>query len=245
MEDYFELLKIDSSVLTVDEIQIINDWYNNHTTEDDCISLRSANRQEEYKNFSFENKELLRDYCILWEDEQNFYAGICINGIMRGTIFFFEFDAFLPVPAFRNISNFFNAVRNEEITDLFPPRVSTLSPEINTFDYPSGNRTSTELDQDNSVANLLWNEARAMKAEEAINTIISFIQIAVPRQIPKLRHYLSCTGLIPYILGIYRYYGYQEDVNVLLKVGKENEEYREILKEMGAKPKRLLWIEKW
>lgn len=48
-----------------------------------------------------------------------------------------------------------------------------------------------------------------------------------------------------YILGIYKFYGYQEDTNVLLQIGKENKHYRKILKELGAAPKKILWMEKW
>ena len=67
MKDYFKLLQIDTSVLKTDEIRIVNDWYNNNETEDCSISLRSLNTQEAYHVFSKENKELLSDFCILWE----------------------------------------------------------------------------------------------------------------------------------------------------------------------------------
>lgn len=62
MKDYFKLLQIDTSVLTTDEIRIVNDWYNNNKTEDCSISLRSLHTQEAYHAFSKENKELLSDF---------------------------------------------------------------------------------------------------------------------------------------------------------------------------------------
>jgi hypothetical protein len=74
MKDYFKLLQIDTSVLTTDEIRIVNDWYNNNKTEDCSISLRSLHTQEAYHAFSKENKELLSDFCILWEDEESMQA---------------------------------------------------------------------------------------------------------------------------------------------------------------------------
>ena len=78
-----------------------------------------------------------------------------------------------------------------------------------------------------------------------IGAILSYIQIAVPQQIPKLKQYIFDNTLMSYILGIYKFYGYQEDTNVLLQIGKENKHYRKILKELGATPKKFLWIEKW
>lgn len=45
------------------------------------------------------------------------------------------------------------------------------------------------------------------------------------------------------ILGIYKFYGYKEDANVLLQIGKENKHFRKILKELGATPQKILWIE--
>ena len=77
MKNYFKLLQIDTSVLTTDEIRTVNDWYNNNKTEDCSISLRSLHTQEAYHAFSKKNKELLSDFCILWEDEESNYAGIC------------------------------------------------------------------------------------------------------------------------------------------------------------------------
>ena len=71
MKDYFKLLQIDTSVLTTDEIRIVNGWYNNNKTEDCSISLRSLHTQEAYHAFSKENKELLSDFYILWEDEES------------------------------------------------------------------------------------------------------------------------------------------------------------------------------
>lgn len=43
----------------------------------------------------------------------------------------------------------------------------------------------------------------------------------------------------------HKFYGYQEDPDILLRIGKENKQYRKLLKELGASPKKLLWIEKW
>lgn len=245
MEDYFKLLQIDTSVLTTDEIQIVNDWYNNNKTEDCNISLRSPNTQEAYHAFSKENKELLRDFCILWEDEESNYAGICINGTMRGKIVFLSHDDLHPIPVFRNIGNFLKAVKSKRITDLYPPQVEYLSAANNPFDYPSTNRTPLELEQDSSVADRLWNKAATEKDDAMINVMLSYIQIAVPKQIPKLKQYIFDDILMGYILGIYKFYGYQEDTNVLLQIGKENKHYRKILKELGAAPKKILWMEKW
>ena len=123
MKDYFKLLQIDTSVLTTDEIRIVNDWYHNNKTEDCSISLRSLNTQEAYHAFSKENKELLSDFCILWEDEESNYAGICIKGIMRGKIVFISHDNQHPIPVFRNIGSFLKAVKSNRITDLYPPQV--------------------------------------------------------------------------------------------------------------------------
>ena len=226
-------------------MQIVNDWYNNHKTEDCGISLRSPNTQEAYNDFSYGNKELLNDFCILWEDEESNYAGICINGIIRGKIVFFSHDNLHPIPVFRNIGSFFKAVKSNRITDLYAPQVEYLSPTNNPFDYPSANRTSLELEQDSSIANMLWSEAVTEKDNAMTDRILSFIQIAVPQQIPKLKQYLFDSELMAYILGIYKFYGYQEDINVLLQIGKENKQYRKILKELGATPKKILWIEKW
>lgn len=245
MEDYFKLLQIDTSVLTTDEIQIVNDWYNNYKTEDCGISLRSLNTQEAYRAFSKENKELLSDFCILWEDEESNYAGICINGTMRGKIVFLSHDDLHPIPVFRNIGNFLKAVRSNRITDLYPPQIEYLSTDNNPFDYPSINRTSLELGQDSSVADMLWNKAATEKDDAMIGAILSYIQIAVPQQISKLKQYIFNDTLMGYILGIYKFYGYKEDTNVLLQIGKENKHYRKILKELGAAPKKILWIEKW
>lgn len=245
MEDYFKLLQIDTSVLVTDEIQIVNDWHNNPKTEDCSISLRSPNTQKVYHTFYYENKELLNDFCILWEDEESNYAGICINGIMRGKIMFFSHDNLYPIPVFRNIGSFFKAVKNNRITDLYPPQLEYLSPINNPFDYPSANRTSLELEQDSLFANTLWNEATMEKDDAMIDKMLSFIQIAIPQQIPKLKQYIFDSKLTSYILGSYKFYGYQEDINVLLQIGRENKHYRKILKELGAKPKKKLWIEKW
>lgn len=245
MEDYFKLLQIDTSVLTTDEIQIVNDWHYNHKTEDCSISLRSQNTQKEYHAFSKENKKLLRDFCILWEDEESNYAGICINGIMRGKIVFLSHDDLHPIPVFRNIGNFLKAVESNRITDLYPPQTEYLSSANNPFDYPSINRTSFELEQDSSVADVLWNKAATEKDDAMIDKILSFIQIATLQQIPKLKQYIFDNTLMGYILGIYKFYGYQEDINVLLQIGKENKHFRKILKELGATPQKFLWIEKW
>lgn len=56
---------------------------------------------------------------------------------------------------------------------------------------------------------------------------------------------LSDAELLYYILCAYKFYGYQEDPDILLRIGKENKQYRKLLKELGASPKKLLWIEKW
>lgn len=245
MKDYFKLLQIDTSVLTTDEIRIVNDWYNNNKTEDCSISLRSLNTQEAYHAFSKENKELLSDFCILWEDKESNYAGICINGIMRGKIVFISHDSLHPIPVFRNIDSFLKAVKNNRITDLYPPQVEYLSATNNPFDYPSINRTSLELEQDSSVADMLWNKAAMEKDDAMIDTILSFIQIATLQQIPKLKQYIFDDTLMGDILGIYKFYGYKEDPNVLLQIGKENKHFRKILKELGATPQKILWIEKW
>lgn len=245
MEDYFKLMQIDTSVLTTDEIRIVNDWYNNYKTEDCGISLRSLNTQEAYHAFSKENKELLRDFCILWEDEESNYAGICINGIMRGKIVFLSHGNLHPIPVFRNIGSFLKAVKSNRITDLYPPQVEYLSATNNPFDYPSINRTSLELEQDNSVADMLWNKAATEKDDTMIDKILSFIQIATLQQIPKLKQYIFDNTLMSYILSIYKFYGYQEDTNILLQIGKENKHFRKILKELGATPQKILWIEKW
>lgn len=245
MEDYFKLLQIDTSVLTTDEIQIVNDWHNNNKTENCSISLRFLNTQEAYHAFSKENKELLSDFCILWEDEESNFAGICINGIMRGKIVFFSHENLHPIPVFRNIGSFLKAVRSNRITDLYPPQVEYLASTNNPFDYPSINRTPLELKQDSLVANMLWNKATTEKDNAMTDKILSFIQIAIPQQIPKLKQYIFDNKLMGYILGIYKFYGYQEDTNVLLQIGKENKYYRKILKELGATPPKKLWIEKW
>lgn len=245
MNDYFKLLQIDTSVLTTDEIRIVNDWYNNNKTEDCSISLRSLHTQEAYHAFSKENKELLSDFCILWEDEESNYAGICIKGIMRGKIVFISYDNQHPIPVFRNIDSFLKAVKSNRITDLYPPQVEYLSATNNPFDYPSINRTSLELEQDSSAADILWNKAATEKDDAMINTILSFIQIATLQQIPKLKQYIFDDTLMGDILGIYKFYGYKEDTNVLLQIGKENKHFRKILKELGATPQKILWIEKW
>jgi hypothetical protein len=245
MKDYFKLLQIDTSVLTTDEIRIVNDWYNNNKTEDCSISLRSLHTQEAYHAFSKENKELLSDFCILWEDEESNYAGICIKGIMRGKIVFISHDNQHPIPVFRNIDSFLKAVKSNRITDLYPPQVEYLSATNNPFDYPSINRTSLELKQDSSAADILWNKAATEKDDAMINTILSFIQIATLQQIPKLKQYIFDDTLMGDILGIYKFYGYKEDANVLLQIGKENKHFRKILKELGATPQKILWIEKW
>lgn len=245
MKDYLKLLQIDTSVLTTDEIRIVNDWYNNNKTEDCSISLRSLNTQEAYHAFSKENKELLSDFCILWEDEESNYAGICINGIMRGKIVFMSHDNLHPIPVFRNIGSFLKAVKSNRITDLYPPQVEYLSATNNPFDYPSINRTFLELEQDGSVADMLWNKAATEKDDAMIDKILSFIQIATLQQIPKLKQYIFDNTLMGYILGIYKFYGYKEDANVLLQIGKENKHFRKILKELGVTPQKILWIEKW
>lgn len=243
MKDYFKLLQIDTSVLTTDEIRIVNGWYNNNKTEDCSISLRSLHTQEAYHAFSKENKELLSDFYILWEDEESNYAGICIKGIMRGKIVFISHDNQHPIPVFRNIDSFMKAVKSNRITDLYPPQVEYLSATNNPFDYPSINRTSLELEQDSSVADMLWNKAATEKDDAIINTILSFIQIATLQQIPKLKQYIFDDTLMSDILGIYKFYGYKEDANVLLQIGKENKHFRKILKELGATPQKILWIE--
>ena len=245
MKDYFKLLQIDTSVLTTDEIRIVNDWYNNNKTEDCSISLRSLHTQEAYHAFSKENKELLSDFCILWEDEESNYAGICIKGIMRGKIVFISHDNQHPIPVFRNIGSFLKAVKSNRITDLYPPQVEYLSATNNPFDYPSINRASLELEQDSSIADMLWNKAATEKDDAMIDTILSFIQIATLQQIPKLKQYIFDDTLMGDILGIYKFYGYKEDANVLLQIGKENKHFRKILKELGATPQKILWIEKW
>ena len=66
-------------------------------------------------------------------------------------------------PFFRNIDSFMKAVKSNRITDLYPPQVEYLSATNNPFDYPSINRTSLELEQDSSVADMLWNKAATEK----------------------------------------------------------------------------------
>ena len=101
------------------------------------------------------------------------------------------------------------------------------------------------MEQDSSAADILWNKAATEKDDAMINTILSFIQIATLQQIPKLKQYIFDDTLMGDILGIYKFYGYKEDVNVLLQIGKENKHFRKILKELGATPQKILWIEKW
>lgn len=49
---------------------------------------------------------------------------------------------------------------------------------------------------------------------------------------PQMEYlYIFDNKLMGYILDIYKFYGYQEDTNVLSQIGKENEHYRKILKE--------------
>ena len=64
MNDYFKSLQIDSSALTAEEIQIINDWDQKHKHGERSISLRSVETQEEFNAFYAENKSLLRNICI-------------------------------------------------------------------------------------------------------------------------------------------------------------------------------------
>ena len=92
---------------------------------------------------------------------------------------------------------------------------------------------------------MLWNKAVTEKDDAMIDIILSFIQIATLQQIPKLKQYIFDNTLMSYILGIYKFYGYQEDTNILLQIGKENKHFRKILKELGATPQKILWIEKW
>lgn len=246
MNDYFKSLQIDSSALTAEEIQMINDWDQKHKHGERSISLRSAETQEEFNAFYAENKSLLKNICILWEDEESNYAGICTDGIMRGKIMFVCHEFLLyPIPVFRNIETFLKAVDSQRISDLFPPQLEFLSPENNPFDYPSIHRSSEELNQDILIAENLWKEAISAKDDNRVNLLFSFIQIASPNQISCLQKYLSDAELLYYILCAYKFYGYQEDSDILLRIGKENKQYRKLLKELGASPKKLLWIEKW
>ena len=128
---------------------------------------------------------------------------------------------------------------------MFPPQLEFLSPENNPFDYPSIHRSSEELNQDILIAENLWKEAISAKDDNRVNLLFSFIQIASPNQISCLQKYLSDAELLYYILCAYKFYGYQEDPDILLRIGKENKQYRKLLKELGASPKKLLWIEKW
>ena len=58
MNDYFKSLQIDSSALTAEEIQMINDWDQKHKHGERSISLRSAETQEEFNAFYAENKSV-------------------------------------------------------------------------------------------------------------------------------------------------------------------------------------------
>ena len=166
MTDYFKSLQIDSSALTTKEIQMVNNWNQKHKAEEPNISLRSVETQEEYNAFYAECKTLLKNICILWEDSESNYAGICTNGTMRGKIMFISHEFLCPIPVFRSIETFQKAVECNKISDLYPPQLEFLSPENNPFDYPSINRTSLELEQDSSVADMLWNKA-AMEKDDA------------------------------------------------------------------------------
>lgn len=246
MSEYFKLLQIDSSALTAEEIQLVNDWDQKHKRGESSISLRSAETQEEFNAFYAENKSLLQNICILWEDDESNYAGICIDGIMRGKIMFVSHEFLLyPIPVYRSIETFLKAVDNQKISDLFPPQLEFLSPENNPFDYPSRHRSSEELNQDIFIADNLWKEAISAKDDYKVNLLFSFIQIASPNQISYLQKYLSDRELLYFVLCAYKFYGYQEDSDILLRIGKENKQYRKLLKELGASPKKLLWIEKW
>ena len=186
MNDYFKSLQIDSSALTAEEIQIINDWDQKHKHGERSISLRSVETQEEFNAFYAENKSLLRNICILWEDEESNYAGICTDGIMRGKIMFVCHEFLLyPIPVFRNIETFLKAVDSQRISDLFPPQLEFLSPENNPFDYPSIHRSSEELNQDILIAENLWKEAISAKDDNRVNLLFSFIQIASPTLLSK------------------------------------------------------------
>ena len=245
MTDYFKSLQIDSSALTTKEIQMVNNWNQKHKAEEPNISLRSVETQEEYNAFYAECKTLLKNICILWEDSESNYAGICTNGTMRGKIMFISHEFLCPIPVFRSIETFQKAVECNKISDLYPPQLEFLSPENNPFDYPSNHKTPEEQEQDMSIADKLWKDVLVAKGYDKMNLLFSFIQVASPDQLSRLKQYLFDNDFTYYILSAYKFYGHQEDSDVLLQLGRENKQYRRLLKELGASPKRILWMEKW
>ncbi len=245
MTDYFKSLQIDSSALTTKEIQMVNNWNQKHKAEEPNISLRSVETQEEYNAFYAECKTLLKNICILWEDGESNYAGICTNGTMRGKIMFISHEFLCPIPVFRSIETFQKAVECNKISDLYPPQLEFLSPENNPFDYPSNHKTLEEQEQDMSIADKLWKDVLVAKGYDKTNLLFSFIQVASPDQLSRLKQYLFDNDFTYYILSAYKFYGHQEDSDVLLQLGRENKQYRRLLKELGASPKRILWMEKW
>lgn len=91
MNDYFALHRIDSSGLTTAEKQKVNDWFQKHKPRECSISLRTIEKQESYEAFHEVCKPTLKNICVLWEDEESNYAGICTHGMMKGMISYENF----------------------------------------------------------------------------------------------------------------------------------------------------------
>lgn len=247
MKNYFNDLNINPQGLSADEMAIINDWYAHYSKFDRNVHLFDAKEikiyveQLRFLKKEYENVSFYDDFWFFAADEDSNCAAIATKGAMRGWIFFFS-EEMSAKPVFRNLKNFYDKVKSEEITDVSP---YWLQP----FDFRNKTRTPTELSTDNTVFDeILQKIHRAENKHDRSLLVETLIAIAPPDRLHDLTSFLSDTDHFSSreILEAFAFYNYQADNALLYDFGKKNPEFRKQLKQMSIRPRgKFLWWDKW
>lgn len=119
MNDYFEQLSIDVSLLNDDDKHLINTWYNHDKRYN--IELFDKSLFDGHNDYIKQMglSDIFDDYLVLWLDDTGCRAGIGIQGEHKGKILLIDETNSCAI-RYYCLENFLNAIKNETIDDLYP-----------------------------------------------------------------------------------------------------------------------------
>lgn len=176
-------------------------------------------------------------------DEESNFAGVYIDGILKGKVFFLFHNDLILVPTHRNIECFYNAVTLGGLGDLYTPQPAFMASSQSIYDYPSTLRNSTQIKADEEIVLHLL---KSIENFEEQNDQIKVITHLIPSEILQLLDvFLKQGKFIDLILSIYVFYGYVENRELLLQIGKDYKTSRKLIKRLGIIPNRFLGFDRW
>ena len=236
MNNYFSLCTLEQS-----DRQFINKWITEPITGGIAfINEVGISIIEDYKGHY---PSLLSDACVLWMDEESNFAGVYIDGILKGKVFFLSHNDLILVPTYRNIKCFYDAVMLGRLGDLYTPQPAFMISSQSIYDYPSTLRDNAQIKADEEIVLHLLKSIENLKEQ---NDQIKVITHLIPSEILQLLDvFLKQGKYIDLILSIYVFYGYAENRDLLLQLGKDYKTSRKLIKKLGIIPNRFFGFDKW